>query len=870
MMSRSLRLAMFGALLSLFAGTAMSAEEAASKPQTYAVIVGVGEFEDAQLKPRPTAIADAQAFYDLIIDKKYLGADPKNVELLISGKDEKRDAKEATKANILAAIKEVAKKAKKDDTVLILFSGQGASAGEKTCYFASDSTFKDRVKNAVLSNEIADAFKDAKSERLLAMLDINFKSFDAGKESVVEPKLGDMLVSFFGIEKQDDQNLPTGRAVIFASTGPVSLNLEKNGLFVTSVLDALKGAADEEGGEADGVVTIDELQTYIEKNVPDLARKVGTTREEKEQLPFSLVSSAHFVLTKNPKVYAKVEARLEKLTKLDREQKITKEVAKEGAQLLSRMPKLKAFRELRKNYEQMVDGTLDIPIFLEGRAKILDGMKLGEADAKAFARKVLAGIDSVAEVYIKELNPGEMVGTAIKGMFQRLEETMPSELKDRVAKSKDLTQSEMTALLIDARLALGKREDLEGNKDADLALAYTLSKLDPYTTYIDKEQLRRMQSQLTGRFTGIGVQIRRDLVRDGLLVVTPIKGSPAYKAGLAAGDLITKIIRPVDSDGEPLDPPEELSTKGMKVDDAVKKIMGQPNTKVKLVVDREGVAEPLMLELTRASITVESVLGFQRKADDNWDFYIDPKNKIGYIHLTQFAERSYTDMLTAVSSLQKQGVKGLILDLRNNPGGYLNVANDICDLFIDDGLIVTVRPRVGQPNAFAGKSDGSLLNFPMVVLVNGGSASGSEILSACLQDHERAIVMGERSYGKGSVQNVKMFPQTGGMIKMTTATFWRPNNKNLNKSSIPNYDKMTPEDLAKESWGVRPDKNYLIELTPQERGELETHMRDREIIARKDDKAPKKEPKEFKDRQLDAAVEYLRSQIKATAQNPTK
>jgi len=308
----------------------------------------------------------------------------------------------------------------------------------------------------------------------------------------------------------------------------------------------------------------------------------------------------------------------------------------------------------------------------------------------------------------------------------------------------------------------------------------------------------------------------------------------------------------------------------MKVDDAVKKIMGQPNTKVKLVVDREGVAEPLTIELTRASITVESVLGFQRKADDNWDFYIDPKNKIGYIHLTQFAERSYTDMLTAVSSLQKQGVKGLILDLRNNPGGYLNVANDICDLFIDDGLIVTVRPRVGQPNAFAGKSDGSLLNFPMVVLVNGGSASGSEILSACLQDHERAIVMGERSYGKGSVQNVKMFPQTGGMIKMTTATFWRPNNKNLNKSSIPNYDKMTPEDLAKESWGVRPDKNYLIELTPQERGELETHMRDREIIARKDDKAPKKEPKEFKDRQLDAAVEYLRSQIKATAQNPTK
>lgn len=865
-------LALLGAaLIGVTPGNAPAAD-GADKGQTYAVVVGVGESKDAQIKARPTAVADAQAIYDLFVDPKTLGIEPANIQLLLSVADEKRDARLATKENIVAALTEVAKKAKKEDTVLIAFIGNGASSGEKTTLFATDSTFKDRAKNGILSNEIASIFKDTKTEHLLAMLDVNFKGFDPGDENLAEPRLGDAILGFFGIEKEDDQNRPNGRAVIFANGGSAALDLEKHGIFTTALIEGLKGAADVEG-EPDGFVIVDELQTFLDKRVPQLARENGKTREEKEIVPFAVGQSAHFPLTRNPAVYPKIAERLEKLAKLDRDQKVTKEVAEEGQKLLSRMPKLKALRDLRTKYEAFIDGSMPEAEFLAARAKIRDSMTLDGDEARTFARKVIMGIDTVASNYIKELDRGTMVADAINGMYKRIDAQVPTELADKIAKAKGLTRSELSELLLDARLQLGKREDLDAPKDVDIALATTLAKLDPYTNYMDKETLDRMASQLKGEFTGIGIQIRRDLVRDGLLVVTPIKGSPAYKAGIQAGDLITKIIRPVDNAGDPINPPEELSTKGMKVDEAVRKILGKADTPVTIVVEREGEEKPLTFDLRRKRVEVESVLGWNRKKDDSWEFMIDPTNKIGYIHLTQFARNSYPDMLAAVNELEKQGLKGLILDLRFNPGGYLDTAVNICDMFIDDGLIVKIRPRIGEGRSFTGQAHmPSKTNFPMVVLVNGFSASGSEIVGACLQDNERAIVMGERSYGKGSVQNIAPFGPTGGEIKMTTATFWRPISDpssmkgNLNKSSHDLANK-TPEDIEKLDWGVRPNAKYNIELTPQERGELEVHMREREIIQAKENKGPKKEAKEFKDKQLDTALMYLRGLIKpATAQ----
>jgi carboxyl-terminal processing protease len=182
---------------------------------------------------------------------------------------------------------------------------------------------------------------------------------------------------------------------------------------------------------------------------------------------------------------------------------------------------------------------------------------------------------------------------------------------------------------------------------------------------------------------------------------------------------------------------------------------------------------------------------------------------------------------------------------------------------------VTIKPRVGQEQSYGGETTGSYLNFPMVCLVNNGSASGSEIVAACLQDHKRAVIIGERSYGKGSVQNIQPFPATGGEIKLTTASFWRPNGKNLNKAGVKDYDKIPKEQLEKEDWGVRPDPGYVVKLDPKERIDLDIHLREREVIPNRS--APPKEPKpEYKDRQLDAALDYLRSQIKTAARAPGK
>ena len=388
-----------------------------------------------------------------------------------------------------------------------------------------------------------------------------------------------------------------------------------------------------------------------------------------------------------------------------------------------------------------------------------------------------------------------------------------------------------------------------------------MSHLDPYTTYIDKEAKEGMDKDIEGMFTGIGIQIRKSASSGYLQVVTPIRGSPAHKKGLQAGDLITTIIREEDNKGQPLNPPDKISTKDLTVSDAVKKILGQKGTKVKLVIEREGEKKPIEVEVTRDQVDVETVLGYRREKNGDWNYFVDPDYKIAYVRLTSFGRFTAAKLGKELEALKKEGVKGFVLDLRFNPGGLLISANDVSDLFIDDGLIVTVRPRVGKEDVYLGERDGSYTDFPMVCLINGLSASASEIVSACLQDHGRAVIIGERSYGKGSVQNIQRFE--GGDLKMTTATYWRPSNKNINKSST--------KGTEAEEWGVRPNKDYLVPLTTKERDDLFEYQRNTEIIERPDRfESNLKKLSEFKDLQLDKGLEYLRDKIKMESQQTTQ
>jgi len=545
------------------------------------------------------------------------------------------------------------------------------------------------------------------------------------------------------------------------------------------------------------------------------------------------------------------------LAVLAKDGKVNEELAKEGAALLRRMPKLKAQQDLRKLYQRLADGDLQVAGFTTARTELKESLTLPRADATEFARKVTMAIEHVRDVYIKETNPGDLTVAAVRGMYRRIEEPVPPDLDEALKGAKSLPEARQRDLLRDARLRLGRREDLEGNKDADVAILMMLAGLnDPYTTYYDREAVRRMASALRGSFSGVGIQIRREAIRDGLLVVTPIKGSPAFRAGIRAGDLITGIVRSVDNEGNPLPEGAQTvyTTKGMKTEEAIGIITGKAGTPIKLVVDRDG--KEMTFDLKRNSVSVETVMGVKRGPDAEWSFSLDPANKIGYVRLTQFTPRTAEDLKAAIADLKEHGgLNGLILDLRGNPGGYLSSAVAISELFVGTEKIVSVRPRQGSgisPEVYRGRRPADR-SFELVVLINGQSASASEIVAACLQDHERATIIGERSYGKGSVQNVVDFRQTGGEMKLTIARYYPPSDRNI--------DKLATKGEPDEEWGVRPDRGFEVKLSREDTTELETHLRELEVIP-----PPGSEPRVVtveKDRQLAVALEHLRKQVAA-------
>jgi len=844
-------------LLGSVVAPAVRADEWTGNPLI--VAVGIDKFQDAQIKPRKHAEADARALVEWFLAKENLGVDKSRVKLLLGsgpGKDAKVPTEKATKDNILKALQWIEKSAKKDDLVIFAIFGQGAPLGERSCYFGVDSTFKNRAKDAVSSSDIDHIMEKLPSQRFVAMVDVHFLGFDPGKEKMPEANSQKYFREFLGLGDESKDETPSRVIFMAGAASKPSLDLEKHGVFAQALLDGLNGKADAEGYEADGNLTVSELAKYVRKAVPELARANGTTKEQKEQKAAVFEAQASdFVVAYNAKARAQSIDRLKKFDALAKDQKLDMKLAEEGHNLLARMPKLEAQQSIRKVYQKLADAKIDVAAFKAERETILETARITEQDAGRFAITILRAADLVNDNYYKKVAKEPLIENAINGMFKNIEEKIPSHLKDRIARVREMSDAELLRLLTDARQHLGKREDLAKGQDITYALRGMFEKLDKHTGYIPPEVVRRFTDDTAGSFKGIGVQIRKNEVRDELQVITPIYGSPAHKAGLKANDIITTIIAEVDPQtGKAYEKPEIIPTKGMTTEDAVKKIQGKAGTKIKLVVEREGNAKPLEFTLIRSTIEVESVLGHKRDAKDAWNYVVDPENKICYVRLTQFSENTYSELEKVMRKLTKEGIKGFVLDLRFNPGGLLESSIKISDLFIDDGLIVSVRHRDGSETSYVGRSDGSYVTFPMVCLINSGSASASEIVSACLQDHGRAIIVGSRSFGKGSVQHIHRFDNKS-IIKLTSSTFWRPSARNLNRSSSQHKEDDTAE------WGVSPDKGFQVKLEKKEEDDLYDHLREAEIIRA----GPKEAKSEFRDRQLDLAVEYLRGQIRTTA-----
>jgi carboxyl-terminal processing protease len=342
-------------------------------------------------------------------------------------------------------------------------------------------------------------------------------------------------------------------------------------------------------------------------------------------------------------------------------------------------------------------------------------------------------------------------------------------------------------------------EEREKQLVADM-LKGGLERLDPHSTYIDPDEYKQFTKTSKGKFGGIGVHVTADVqTRNLLTVISPMPGTPAYKAGVLAGDVILKI--------------DDKPTDRMRLNEAVDMIQGDPGQPIKLTIRHEGSAELVDVTLVREEIHVPSVMGDLRKADDpeHWDFMLDKTNKIGYIRISNFGETTVDETRAAVQELEKQGVRGLVIDLRNNPGGLLHAAVDICDLFLTDGVIVSTKGRNSKDEVYEAKAEGTLLlpadKHPMAVLVNKFSASASEIVSACLQDHNRAVVVGERTYGKGSVQNIILMEHGASALKLTTAGYMRPSGKNIHRFT--DRKAFEAAGIDPDEWGVRPnDSGY--------------------------------------------------------------
>ncbi|HAM55487.1 MAG TPA: peptidase S41 [Candidatus Rokubacteria bacterium] len=290
------------------------------------------------------------------------------------------------------------------------------------------------------------------------------------------------------------------------------------------------------------------------------------------------------------------------------------------------------------------------------------------------------------------------------------------------------------------------------------AIKGTLRGLDPHSSFLDAEMYREMQVETSGVFGGLGIEIT--LRDDVLTVVSPIDGTPAYRVGIQSGDRIVKI--------------EGLTTKDMQLTDAVKRMRGKPGTKIIISIMREGFTEPKDFEITREQIHVQSVRAV----------LLEPG--IEYIRLRQFQEQTAQDMEAALDKFTKNGkIQGLVLDLRNNPGGLLTSAVEVSERFIEAGkLVVYTEGRVRNQNMrFQANAKRVYSDFPIVVLVNQGSASASEIVAGALQDHGRAVVLGTQTFGKGSVQTIIPLSDGSG-LRLTTAKYFTPKGRSIHGKGV--------------------------------------------------------------------------------------
>ncbi len=348
---------------------------------------------------------------------------------------------------------------------------------------------------------------------------------------------------------------------------------------------------------------------------------------------------------------------------------------------------------------------------------------------------------SIFAGFFSAISFAQIQGASSKSIKNKYSEDLLSQVLERI--KKDYVDEKTQDQLIEA------------------AASGVLSSLDPHSSFLNAEDLKEMSIHTKGEFGGVGIEITTDM--SVAKVVSAIEDTPAYRAGIKSGDFIVRI------DGK--------STYSMKIDEIVKKIRGKVNSPVKLTIYRKGEKEPLEKTIIRRIIKIKPVKS-------------NRFNDVAYIKITNFSERTFADLQTELKKLKTQigekNLKGLVLDLRNNPGGLLDQAIEVSAGFLDkEKVVVSVKGKAGVLKEFQTENDQFLVpNLPIVVLINEGSASASEIVAGALQDHKRAVIMGSKSFGKGSVQTIIPLENNQGALKMTTALYYTPSGRSIQATGI--------------------------------------------------------------------------------------
>lgn len=418
-----------------------------------------------------------------------------------------------------------------------------------------------------------------------------------------------------------------------------------------------------------------------------------------------------------------------------------------------------------------------------------------------------------------------------------------TEKADKAAedKKRDAEYYELLKLFADTLDQVDRNyvKDVSRRELMEAAIRGMMSKLDQYSNYIPPEEIEQFKGSVESEFGGIGIQV--SIEGGQLQIISPIVGSPAYKAGLLAGDKIMQI--------------EGKTTKGITLEGAVKQMKGKVGTEVKVTVEHPADGKTETVTLKREIVRVDTVMGDRRNDKDAWDYIYDKEKKIGYIRINSFSRHTTDELSAALKTLSEQEMKALVVDLRFNPGGLLSSAIEVSDLFISKGRIVSTAGRNTTERVWDAKEAGTFAGFPMAILVNKYSASASEIVSACLQDHQRAVVIGERTWGKGSVQNIINLEDGKSALKLTTAGYLRPSGKNIHRA-----DSAGPD----EEWGVKPNDGFEVKNNDAENSAYLRYRRDRDILKKeaKEPTEPKDgDPAPFVDKQLQSALDYLTKQL---------